>query len=1697
MFNGLKGRRRLALYVALGLSAGSGVFMDASAAYASDVTIPSTDTAHGAGINGTAETGRKDGNNVTIGETGAAGPAINGDVVGGYAAAGDTANNTVTIRSMIALDPGKAVYGGRSDTGSATGNAVRIVGGHMTNVYGGYTAGAGRVQNNAVTVTGGTVHGHITAGASAGMGAVSGNTIHLGDESHRDLSAAALTDADLRGAETGGSASGNILAVNAKGAAVKSVDRFDTYRFNLGDAIGAGDTMLQVVNAGAFDPAGNGVSLENIKIGSIDQHGRGSVTLLQGQAATQLKFDASVRELAATLTHELELRTDSGMNTANALLLHYNRFNGSRVTHDGRAAAVSELYGGLSRTGHTTTDNALTVTGLATDLAAAFGGKNEGAGGDVTKNHLTITGTDEPAPPNTVHAIALAYGGAIMNAANAGTVGGAADGMGNVITIAGGTVNNVYGGYSAGSGAVEGNAVTITGGTIGNSVTDGSVYGGYAANGTARANTVTLGGADGTYAADLVHANIYGDNAAANAENGNTLNVRAKNIAVKSVQNFDNYTFQLNPLITDQSTMLTIGSGGFGREIDWNKLTVENLPDLQGRNPGGRITLVRGDAAGALKFKTDSVRRNNSTSDTEYVLETDTAAREAQEVLLIYAKFKNNTWAYNGTNPADTNEVSGGISYMDGSDTEGNTLAVTGVPAANLNAVYGGKTNGAAHSKNNRVLIYSTNVNPSSPVQQGQITNAYGGYTAAASGAAEGNEVHVYNGQVGTVYGGMAGGAANGNSALVYGGTVTNVYGGSAAAATQGTASENHVTVAGGTVSGQIAGGRSYDAAQNSRGNVVTLGAWDGSAGPNIAGAAVYGTSYYDTANSRELILANDSDRIAGNTLHVAAADITASSIRNFEKLNFTLADSFKDGRTMLTLSDEGGFGTVTDSGDQVRMKWENLTADTAGLSAQIGAGIQGRNTITLLQTLIPGPPPQRRNDLRFSGYTETAYADVDRVYEKKLLVNSSAVKNGADVDANAVLLELNRYKDGTVTHDGSTSPAEVYGGYSAYDDTKQVNGQHIGHMTENNTLSITGVATGTNRLKAYGGYTGGAQGGAVGNMVHVDVTNAAPGQLDSVYGGYTKGAGVVRGNTLRFLRGETVHDLMGGYIDSTRSDAAVEGNSVLVEGGSVGGTVYGGYTKGTGDAARNTVTLRGADVGGDVIGGYRDTMSTANARAANNNTISLYGTHISGTIYGGAAKNNANEKVANGVGNTLAVRDRGTRAADFTGVQNLHFYIPEGTTADPAAATMLRLTDAAYLTDGKKDLSNVNVGVQLAGSRPTLSVGDTVSLMKAYKVDAGDSRAVEITSNTPLVNNTTGMQGVSLRYNFDLLTREAQNEANANTTNPSHLSNELIAQVTNIELNEQTKSLVETRAAATAMINSSIDFLADNGFRAAEEAISAGLAGAQASVSGGSSFQMWAAQGGSSIRLNSGSHVDTKGWNLNLGFAKQKTAGRNTVTYGPLLEYGRSTYDSYLDDGTHGDGKMSYFGAGVMAKSKNVSGAYVEGSVRVGRVKSDYAGTVSGIRTGYDNSSTYYAAHIGVGQEKELKGGNKIETYAKYFYSHQGGNTTKLHTGETYDFDAVNSHRIKVGSRYTKKFSNRSEFYTGLAYEYEFGSDAGATYLGYSTPSPSLKGGTGLLELGYQFAPQDGRVRYGVNLMGMTGKRRGLAGSVQINWAF
>ena len=1504
--------------------------------------------AHNAGVVGGTADG--EGNHVTVSD------GIVDNVYGGATqGTGAVVHNTATITGGTVTN----VYGGQSTgDGAVASNEVHISRGTVgttsqtATVYGGAATGSGDVTGNAVTLTGGTVIGKVVAGA-AGTGKVEHNYISLGDESNRNLDAAMLAAAELIGSEGGNSPSDNKLKVYAKNAKVKSVDHFTAYDFDLGTNVHDGDRMLTVVNAGAFDTAGNGVALADISATTANlapnaQNVWGRVTLIEsGTSGTHLKFDAAERELAETNTHEFALHTDSGTTVTDKLLLDYNRYHGGKVVHDANTpirkvgmSPETELYGGLSRTGHTTDDNELTIHHLAADLTSAYGGKNEGTTGNVQANRVTVNGTTAPSPSTTEYAVDKVYGGAITNANNAGVVGGTrtVDGKtveaGNSVIITGGAVHEVYGGYTTGTGDVQNNNVTIAKGNI------GSLY-------------------------------------------------------------------------------------------------------------GGKVEGERG------------IAKNNIVVLT-------------QEAEGIAGTVTQNTY--------------GGVATGDGGTAAGNRVIITA---------------GTAH-------------------------DVYGGMVSGGVSAGTPNKVST----------------ADGNIVQMIGGSAANVYGGDALNAADGTSSGNKVSVTGGTVNGNIAGARAKYNATNavSNGNTVTFGAEDGNHRPLgatfAAGTTVYGTNYRDA--SGDVTFDSNDAAVAGNTLNVNAKDVTVGTVRNFENFNFNLGDTAKDGDVMLSLTQAGGFGTTSGSTSApVKVDWTKVKADTSHLSTVRGQGAHGKNTITLMRETVSTAAGDLLN---FANYTVAAadYSGTDRDYETKMHTDGNAAST------ESVVLELNRFRNDSVLHDGTTQPDAVYGGYSAYDDTAvDANGDHLGHTTENNMLGITGVASGTNNLKAYGGYAGGDHGGAVNNHVNVNIQNTTPGVLDSVYGGYASGAhaGVVRGNTATLDSGIIADILAGGYADST----GVDHNEVHIYGGTVGtyidpstvstvthaakvyggygttatdntveilagtltGNVYGGYATTAGTPAttgasptaevsalrNNKVTLRdGVTVTGNVYGAYAAANASNMTAATDSNTIDLYKAVIDGTLYGGMAQDGA----GSGKNNTLAVYARGAKADDFVGVQNLRFYVPAGTTAADKE-TMLTLDNvaapagAAAGAPTTKDLSHVNVGVQLAGNRPSLKVGDAVSLMKVYKGNTTNAaHAVAITSDTPLVNKATGMQGISLRYNFDLLTREAEAGSGKN--------NELYATVTSASVNPDTKSLVETRAASLAFLTSGSDLLTDAAMTAAMEAAATPASESQAGrarVDGApKEYRMWAVQNVSSMRLNSGSHVDAKGWGLNLGFAKQRVSGRNTLTYGPFVEYGKGSYDSYLDDGLHGSGNMDYLGVGVMAKSQSENGAYVEGSVRVGRVKSDYAGTIDNTHTTYDSSSTYYAGHLGVGQEKQLKNGNTIETYAKYFFTHQGGDTAKLSTGEVYDFDAADSHRIRFGTRYTSKKGDAS-FYTGLAYEYEFGNDIAASFEGYNTPSPSLTGGTGILELGYRFTPQNGRATYGIQLMGMTGKRRGISGGVQMHWAF
>ena len=1958
-------------------------------------------------------------------------------VIGGATnGTGKVSYNTVTVSGgevgSAGVNAGGA-FGGASmgpGAGDVMHNSVTIAGGKIEgSVYGGYAVGTGNVTNNSVAIAGGRFENAGTApdvygGYTDGTGKTTGNTVSLGDAEHTDLRGAALSSSAIYGGNKT-DVTGNTLSVYGKNVAVKSVNNFESYDFKLNKTLANNDVMLTVQDAGDFAGAGVDWSKIGVDRSAIDAdyfeniHGVRRVELLKSATPNALHFkNYAVRNFGATDTHESALMTDQDKDEATSVVWVVNRFKGGRVAFDGTAESEGgELYGGISYDGHTTTDNALTITGVhgANDPKYAFGGKNDGDTGDVTNNTVTVDmahatdGVEEvyggqassehhagkveknivnmkqgttaklyagytfgkgAVTENTVnfeggkstgyvvggyldnedstaeargnkvvftHGTAaevdgadstgqgalkengVVFGGAdstatvlrgaiaenkasveknyvIVTAGTVGSVYGGAtyatdpttngliggDGHAreNTVTISGGTVTDaVYGGLGY---RADGNTVTISGGTFGTAVKNADVYGGMSTGGPGSGtvgNTVNLGAEDGAYAADLSYAKIHGGSEA----DGNTLRIRGKGITVLSADNFDKYDFQLRGSLADGDTLLTLKNGGFGREIDWQNNFVVDTSKLKGV-PSGAVTLLKSDTANALTFK-NYATRDHSTGNTEYFIGTNTGTDTATSVIMNYSIFRDNAWTYDGTNLATANEVVGGASYRDGHATYNNKITVTGVPAANLNFVYGGKTNGAADSKENWVIVESTD--KAGGQGAGSIANINGGFTAKADGAASVNHVIIKGGTVTNVVGGAVSGAnasAQKNEVRIEGGTVTNVIGGGGTAASAGNMSENTVTITGGTVTGQIVGGDSRVLTSLSRMNVINLGDDEGNFTADLSNAQLWGTSYNGN------VFANDSEKIAGNTLNVKAkSGATIAKVRNIEKFNFQLHDDTTKNAPLLTLTDADGFGNVSADGTAVQVKWDNVAADLSKITTEKNAAkIQGKNTYVAMRAANPS--------LKFSDYAKR-FADHAGVYETALYTYSGTGTGTGTGTAAEVRYDVNRFKDGVVTYT-TTSAGDALGGYSAY-----------GHTTEQNTLTVTGVpgAAGAALAAAYGGQTAGETGGSVHNKVTIEgtntvavagagagagsvtnvyggaITNAANtgdavintvalhgGTVGTVYGGYTAGTGKTTGNTVEFHggtvtgtiyggsnatdvtdntldvkgvrtagniknfeklhfdtsmtnAGETILTLNGGartvgldwhgldvknlteerlqtltspvreelfslmandqgldfgttydkakektigdyeytiakenapagstaekvvvrgfrfqnnedavYDTGNNHDAwggrsiignTVQRNKLQVRGGTLdnayggrsaagvvtdnrlvlaGGTVgkaYGGFVESQGKATKNVVDVLADTHAAEIYGGH-----AANGEASGNsviigainlhadvyggagavtddNIVHLFGTKLDGTVAGGTA--------ANGRGNVLAIHAAGTEIKDFTGIQNLRFYLPESVT--PSTAPMLTLTNVT----NNKDIRGLGVSLDISGAAKHLQKDEAFRLLKTA---AGGS----LTTDEKIKSEIMGRQGVSLAYKFSVQKNGAD---------------ELVARVESVGMSEATKSLVETRAAAMDVLGSGLNLLADSGLVAAVDAAAANVntrtyiapvdtariapdakAAAAANMQSGA-YTTWAAQGGSAMRIHSGSYVDTHGYALNVGFARKQEAKDGTLTFGPFVEYGRTSYDSHLEDayGTRGDGKVNYLGLGVLAKKDLKSGAYLEGSLRAGRVKSDYTGDIAGAVTSYDISSPYYALHLGVGKKIALKKGDAIDAYLKYFFSHQNATSATLSTGETYDFDAVNSHRLRLGARYMRDMGGTGKFYAGLAWEYEFEGEARAAYQGMATPSPSLKGSSVLLELGYRFAPKDSRVSYDVNISGWQGKREGFMGSVGVNWAF
>src|SRR5699024_12419303 len=79
-----------------------------------------------------------------------------------------------------------------------------------------------------------------------------------------------------------------------------------------------------------------------------------------------------------------------------------------------------------------------------------------------------------------------------------------------------------------------------------------------------------------------------------------------------------------------------------------------------------------------------------------------------------------------------------------------------------------------------------------------------------------------------------------------------------------------------------------------------------------------------------------------------------------------------------------------------------------------------------------------------------------------------------------------------------------------------------------------------------------------------------------------------------------------------------------------------------------------------------------------------------------------------------------------------------------------------------------------------------------------------------------------------------------------------------------------------------------------------------------------------------------------------------------------------------------------------------------------------------------------------------------------------------------------------------RSTTYAVLACDHEFDCKAKARVHVLRTPIPSLKGDTGVLEVGVSMlATESDALSLDVGLQGYTGRRQGVAGSARMEWRF
>lgn len=685
-----------------------------------------------------------------------------------------------------------------------------------------------------------------------------------------------------------------------------------------------------------------------------------------------------------------------------------------------------------------------------------------------------------------------------------------------------------------------------------------------------------------------------------------------------------------------------------------------------------------------------------------------------------------------------------------------------------------------------------------------------------------------------------------------------------------------------------------------------------------------------------------------------------------------------------------------------------------------------------------------------------------------------SAGMGGQD-DPNALVNNANA-SGNTVTVTGGMVNLVISGG--CYIDTYRPDA-----VANDNRVDITNFTGGKN-TQVYGGYavtTGSASGITVtttGNNVTV-----RGGRFYSIFGGFAStlyGFALSGGNRVH-VTGANVDFISGGEAHTRGTEAIAAGNEAIVIDSTVTKDIYGGFAfapVGTAIAMGNSVILSGGAVGGDIYGGVSAlSVGAGVGGSATGNSVTISGAPnmANSKLYGGIVRNGTDPlEVRDGdafSGNTLNIKTSGLTVQGLYNFQNINFYLPSSLAAGDTALTTTGEARLSENDGGTGRKATINVGV--AGGAAPLKNGDQVVLINAGTL-----------TGTP-ANSTVNSQGVTLRYSFDILTQ----------------GNKLLATVASSSVNPQAKALSEGFIGGMAMTLQGADLAAGKGMESAVQA---------SSGAGESGFAGFGALSGGSLRFNTGSHVDMRSLSLLTGLAWGVDCTLGRFTAGPFFEYGNGSYNTANSFSNaadvDGNGNTHYLGGGLLARMDFTPTGpghfYTEASGRAGSIHNKYDSSdlrdATGREAEYDSDTPYYGLHLGAGYIWNITDAASLDLYGKYFWTRQTGDSIRLSTGDPIDFDDVYSSRLRFGSRFAYLVNEYVSPYAGVAWEHEFEGKARASTNGFTMQAPSMRGDTGIGELGLLLKPsQTLPLSFDLGVQGYTGKREGVTGSLQAKWEF